>query len=233
MLAEGITRVELDWKGFSVELPGPPPFVGFQRAAALLAQAADALPLFRKGHVTRPPSRLIAVLVAIPGALAILVAGLAIKNAQPPLETMAIVVGLACGLFVASLATLAGARVLRGRSSSLERIKNVAVISAVFFPAGGSWFACWANRAFDTSPAVNHSTRITSLAVRKNGRTSHAVVASWRQDVETESLTLSPALVAEATPGRGVVVTTHKGRFGWEWVESFRLAETTRATQTQ
>ena len=36
-------------------------------------------------------------------------------------------------------------------------------------------------------------------------------------------LDVSAAFASNATKGRGIVVATHAGKLGWEWVDTFRL----------
>jgi hypothetical protein len=228
LLASGAARVQLDDAGLSVVLLGPPPYVErFEHAAAQLAPAAAGLPLFRAGHVTKTPSPVaLAVTFGIANSIAIVASVFALAGATVPLGSGATVVGGGGGVALWIVATLVAARVLRGRSTSLAQIAIFAFVTLFLVPASTYGAVCWVNAALDTSPAVEHPVTVTrAWATRSKSSVYHHVeVASWRQGEATEELSVSPLLASEATKGRRIVVTTHAGRLGWEWVETYRLA---------
>jgi hypothetical protein len=49
-------------------------------------------------------------------------------------------------------------------------------------------------------------------------------VASWRPNEAIISLDVSSTFAQKASVGHVIVVTTHSGKLGWEWVDTFRLA---------
>jgi len=228
LLASGAARVQLDAEGLSAVLVGPPPYADrFERAAATLAQAAAALPQFQAGNVPRARSPLlfVAALLAVT-ALITVVPVFALTSAAPSLDGSSTLVGIGGGLALWVLVTLAAARGLRGRSTSLAEIVFVAVVALFLVPPSTYWAVCWANRELDTSPAVDHRTRITRSWTTRNKSSYgyHVEVTSWRPGHATEELGVPSSFAAGATEGRGLVVTTHAGRLGWEWVDSFHLA---------
>ncbi len=220
LFASGVDSVRLDATGVSAVLVGPPPYAErFDRAAATLAQAAGALPRLGPGRAARSPVASAVVFVGVSTVVAVAIVLFpvyAIIHADPPIDASATVAAVGCGVALWILATLGAARVVRGRTTSLAKVVAFAATSLFVFPPGGYWAVCWANRALDTSPAVDHATTVT----RSHGY--HFEVASWRPGHAPVELTQS--LAVPVTIGRRLVVTTHAGKLGWEWVDGYRPA---------
>jgi len=99
-----------------------------------------------------------------------------------------------------------------------------------FAPTWMSFFAVGANVWFDRSPAVLHGSRYVGHTYTSKGRGSFRL-ASWRKPGAEErivgnspavSVALGSALAGNAAVGTPVVVTTHAGALGWEWVALVR-----------
>lgn len=79
------------------------------------------------------------------------------------------------------------------------------------------------NVLLDNSPPLPHATRFLGLGSRHKGP-SQARFASWREPGGEERVTCSAWRMDRFCYGRepnsAVVVTTRRGTFGWEWIES-------------
>jgi hypothetical protein len=227
------TRVELDPAGLSAVSPvrgGAIDVATFESTAAQLAQAAAALPLFDAGRVTKARSQvgvvvtMVVLFLAWPFAMGLMGRG--------PIDRGATLVGLAGGLALWAVLTFALAMVVRGKSDSLRRLGMLAGPSLLCIPMTTYGAVVWANRELDTSPPVDHPTTVQRMWTSRPKNTTyyHLDVASWRPGEVTQSLNVSPAFYSRSKQGMGIVVTTHAGKLGWEWVDTFRLTprETTR-----
>jgi hypothetical protein len=110
---------------------------------------------------------------------------------------------------------------------SLRRVALLSLAGLLVGPFGAYRGACWVNRGLDASPAVDHPTRITRTwsTRRKNVTSYHMEVASWREGEQAVAIDIAPSFANQARTGLGIVVTTHAGKLGWEWIESFRLTK--------
>jgi hypothetical protein len=225
MLDAGITRVELDPTGLSAVCiaRGGVDVATFERTAAQLARAATALPLFTAGHVTKPRNQLGPILTMAGLCMAWPVALVFLK--RMPLDGSATLVGIGAGLGLWVLFAIALVRVVRGKSDSLRRAGLMGLPTLFLIPMATLSALVWANRELDTSPLVDHPTTITrTWSTRQKSTTYyHLDVASWRPGERVQSLNVSPAFYSRSKLGSGIVVTTHAGKLGWEWVDSFRL----------
>ncbi len=90
------------------------------------------------------------------------------------------------------------------------------------------------NRALDTAPGIEHASTITrAWSTRSKSSTYyHLAVASWRPGEQTVELNVSSTFYNGASVGRGILVTTHAGKLGWEWVDTFRWAPKASATSS-
>jgi hypothetical protein len=83
------------------------------------------------------------------------------------------------------------------------------------------------NVLLDRSLAVPHPTRFLGFASRQKGPTQ-ARFASWRDAAGEERISCSPlrstTFCSGLEPQRSVIVTTHRGALGWEWIESIEPA---------
>lgn len=84
-----------------------------------------------------------------------------------------------------------------------------------------------ANVFLDRSLPVRHTTRFLGFSSRQKGPTQARFV-SWREAGSEERVTCSALRSATfcsgLEPQRAVVVTTHRGALGWEWIEAIEPA---------
>jgi hypothetical protein len=228
LLASGASRIQLDPEGLSAVrvLRRGTPFgaADLDRTAALLAEAASAMPLFKAGQAMKPRSPLTGVLGLVFGAMAMpIMLGLA---GHAPLDVAAKTTGIGGGFALWALVVAALVVTLRGRSDSLRRIALLSFAALFAVPAGVYAGLVGANRGLDASPAVDHPTTVTQVWTSRGKNTTyfHVAVASWRPEERTVSLDVSQGFYSKVKAGSRMVVTTHEGRLGWEWVDTFRVA---------
>jgi hypothetical protein len=222
LLAEADT-VELDPEGISVVVPGKGDVAGFEQAAAALAAIAGAMPTFTPGRAAKPRSQvLLNVSIVIAGLAFPIVLGL---GGEAPLDASAPRVGFGIGgvlwLALMMLATAA----LKGHADALRRLIKLGVATLFFVPVATCSALIQANHRLDASPGSAHATTVThAWASRmRSGREEHYVdLASWRKGQERITLPVSSSFAAKVRDGSGVVVTTHRGKLGWEWVAGIR-----------
>ncbi len=218
-------KVELDPAGLSATFKEQAPTpASFENAAALVASAAAALPLFDKGQAARPTSNNavgLGLLLAILSSPFTIVAGVA-----APVEGSSTAAAARWALLVWALSLVFIARAARGRPDGLRRVVMLGALTlfGLAAPLFGGLLQC--NIRLDGSPRVEHATTVLGAWDSENrwGTKSHSVeVAGWRRGQAPQTLSCSPGLVAKATKGAPAVVTTHSGRLGWEWVSGVRL----------
>lgn len=220
-------RVVLGPKGLSAErsiTPKKPEDFEVERTIERLGTIAAGLPVFKAGRADKQPWLFEVVLII---ALAVGVIGISVLTAQfaGPLGNEALIAGFGGGFLLWLLVSLGAVALLRGHANSLRRIGMFAGIALVLIPWGTYETLCWGNRMWDTSPGTGHATKVvrTWTTQRKGRSYYHLEVAAWRPGEVVLPLGVSATFAGKATVGRGIIVTTHEGRFGWEWVESFRL----------
>jgi hypothetical protein len=228
LLQAGSTRIELGPTGLSAVIV----FTlrqrvisreGFEKSTALLAQAAATLPLFKAGQVGKRRAAWPPVVALMLGATSpVLFLGIA---GNAPIDHTPRRIGILGGLALWALLTLLLGRLMRGRSDSLRRVALFSFGLLIAVPFGLYGAIAWTNRSLDTSPAVDHTTTITRVwsERHKNSTSFYVEVASWRPGEETVQLSVSSTFASNANPGLGIVVTTHAGHLGWEWVDTFHL----------
>lgn len=128
----------------------------------------------------------------------------------------------ALGVFV-----IAAVSMLKGRSSSHRELIRVLLLAAPGLPLAGFGGLMVLNGYLDSSPVTYHHALV--IGVRKthakNSTDYYLLVRSWRRGRRTEELSVSDATFQRAKVGRStLVVGTHAGRYGIEWIASFRLA---------
>jgi hypothetical protein len=226
MLDDGARRLVLGPKGLYAECTIPAgrlPGFGVDETMARLGEIAAALPLYQTGQADKPHWLYESALttLTIVAVISIIVLGV-----RAPLDGTAKLVGIGSGLVLCALVTLAGIKLLRGRSDSLSRISSLVVTSLIVLPWGSYEGFCWANQKLDKSPGIDYPTRIvrTWTTTRKSSTYYHIEVAPLRRGGPAVSLNVSAAFAEKAAVGRGIVVTTHEGKLGWEWLDSFYLA---------
>jgi len=225
LLDSGVRRVVLDPTGLYAERAvraREEPGDGIDRDMALLADVAAALPAFKAGQADKPHWRF-EIIVFV--AAVIFTIMLLPFRVPAPLGDSVLYAGIGGGLALWALAMTGVVRFLRGRSDSLRRIGAVFIATLGLLPWGTYEALCGANRTLDPSPAIGHPTSIVRVwtSRSKSNTYFHVDVASWRPDEAIVSLNVSSAFAQRAAVGRKIVVTTHAGKFGWEWVDTFRL----------
>jgi hypothetical protein len=227
LLDSGVRSVVLGPKGLSTERPvhsAQGPGYLLDRTMELLADIAAALPLFKTGRADKPRWLFEAV-----GAIGLFAAtiGLIALSVPSPLGHNAMLVGFGSGLALWAMLMPLTFKLLRGRSDSLRRIATVAVTTLFLLPFASFEILCWANRSYDKSPGIDNPSKIVrAWTTRPKSRTYyHIELAPLRRGEVEVSLDVSETFFKKATVGRNIVVTTHAGRFGWEWVESFYLTK--------
>jgi hypothetical protein len=227
LLAAGEARVELDPEGLTSvhnldAARTPIAEADLDRITALLSEAASALPLFLAGRA-RPR--------ALHGAVeaGAIVAGLALFCAMQwlgpaaPIDPEARLLGLGGGLAIALLVVPAIGLAVRGRWDSASRFVCFSITALLVLPMGLYTGLCCANELLDDSPPVRHTARVVHVRVGK-GPTTYVELASWRADGRSADLTTTYDVSNPAEKTGKMTVTTRAGRFGWEWVVSFRPA---------
>ena len=137
----------------------------------------------------------------------------------------ALLIGLGGGLVLWALVVLGLARLFRGKSGRDAAPARLRVRGPARRPHGAYAALVRANRALDDSPAVDHATRITRVyTTQGKGNVFHHVeVAPWRRGEATVTFVVESWFATKAAAGKKIVVTTHAGRFGWEWWDDYRL----------
>jgi hypothetical protein len=118
------------------------------------------------------------------------------------------------------------AMLLRGTSTS-HHAWGALMIGALFlFPVGSVGATALTNGLADDSAPVVHNALVVEKYTSKSKNTTkyHVRVASWRNAGDTESFQISSTEYDAVTPHQShLVVTTHPGAFGIEWLKSKRI----------
>jgi hypothetical protein len=227
LIREGVTRVQLDPSGLSadraVRSAADMSAASFEHTAALLAEAASALPVFTAGRAAKARSALTGVLAMVGAGMIMPV--LMIAAGKSPIDPGAKQLGAAGGLGLWLLIVVGLVVTLSGRSTSLRRVALSSLAALLIVPVGFYSALCWTNRELDESPRVDHATTVTRVWTSRGKNTTyyHVDVASWRADMGTITLDVSSSFANGAQKGSKIVVSTHAGKLGWEWVEAFKL----------
>lgn len=139
-------------------------------------------------------------------------------------ELAAWVVGVLAALGPAF--ALLSAVLLRGTSSSHRAWAGLMTAGLFALPLGTIGTVRLLNATLDRSAAVEHEAVMTGKTTRKTkNRTNYYLQCrSWRADADTEEFDVTQFEYDRAVPGRAkVVVTTHAGWCGIEWVRGKRL----------
>lgn len=116
---------------------------------------------------------------------------------------------------------------LRGRSSSHRELMRVALLALPGLPLLGFGGLMVLNGYLDTSGASYHQALVLGArrARSKDSTDYYLLLKSWRPGHRTEELTVSDATYRRVRVGRSMlIVTTHPGRYGFEWIEHYRVA---------
>ena len=116
---------------------------------------------------------------------------------------------------------LALAAALRGRSNAHREFFTAAVIALIGIPMGGWGAAMLVNERLDASASVAHPSQVLGKHAT-HGKHDHYYVdlKSWRPGRHIEQIEVSSGIYGRVQDRQPVVVRTHSGRLGFEWVES-------------
>jgi len=117
---------------------------------------------------------------------------------------------------------------LKGRSSSHRELIRVVLLALPGLPLAGFGGLMVLNGYLDSSPVTYH--RALVIAARKtrakNSTDYYLLVRSWRRGRKSEELSVSDGTYQQAKVGRSaLIVGTHPGRYGFEWIASYRLVD--------
>jgi hypothetical protein len=191
-----------------------------------LGEIADGLPLLP------PPSSMAALGSAIKvvigmGALLGWLWLMAQIYTEAPLDARALPLSVAAGVMVWAVCMSAAVPLLRGRANSLHLVTSLGVVSLALLCGTSVLAGRWINQAYDTSPALDHSTRIADkwrTTHKKSNRIDfHIDLAPWKSGGANVTLDVTEDFSENATVGSAMVVTTHVGKLGWEWIEKYEL----------
>lgn len=114
---------------------------------------------------------------------------------------------------------------VKGRSKSHVWLIIISFISLTAFPAMGAGILVFMNGALDNAPAETYTVSV----IRKYDTRSdnsihyHIVTESWRGYSE-EDISVNRTVYRATKPNQTIMkITTHTGRFGYEWMEDYRL----------
>lgn len=125
-----------------------------------------------------------------------------------------------------ALFVFAAMMMLKGRSSSHRELIRAVVLAVPGFPLIGFGGAVVLNGYLDTSTVTYHHALVTGARKNraKNSTDYYLLVRSWRRGHTTEKLAVADSIYERAKLGRSVlVVGTHRGYYGFEWLASCRL----------
>ena len=114
---------------------------------------------------------------------------------------------------------------VKGRAKSHIELIIILIISITGFPLLGAGTLVFLNGALDYYPPENHSVLVTRKYTSRSDKSTyyHLVTQSWRNR-SGEDFKVQRAMYNAAVPNESVLdVVTHRGRFGYEWVEKFRI----------
>jgi hypothetical protein len=121
---------------------------------------------------------------------------------------------------------------LKGRSRSHREFIIVAMIVLSGIPLSGAGARMFFNGYLDISEPATYTVETVSKYVsRSDDSTSyHLLLSSWRSAGDTEKLSVSSSEFDSVVPGQTrVAVTTKAGRYGYEWVSSYRIVDVMKA----
>jgi hypothetical protein len=115
------------------------------------------------------------------------------------------------------------ALLLKGTSTSHYKWGGLMLSALLLFPAGSMGTVALVNGALDSSQPVTHNAVIVEkYTTRSKSKTKyHVRVASWRTPGETLSYQISSSEYGGVVTGQSqMIVTTHEGALGMEWLKS-------------
>lgn len=123
------------------------------------------------------------------------------------------------------------ARMVKGRASSHKDVISIFFISLLTFPLAGFGSELFLNGRLDSATATAHTVGVSGKYTTrsKNGTNYHMALDSWRTAGETEDLNIARSLYERIVPGRTLTtVITKPGRFSFEWVVGYHVAQGAR-----
>jgi hypothetical protein len=133
-----------------------------------------------------------------------------------PLDTLPYWICLAAG----AASALGAWRFSKPPSDARQRQVRLGVIC--WLPCLAIGVGLGSNRLLDSTPGVAHDAFIVRYDAAQKGP-PHLRLSSWREAQSEERLTCTSSrredICPSLRPGAPVVVTTHEGALGWEWVE--------------
>jgi hypothetical protein len=117
-------------------------------------------------------------------------------------------------------------KMLKGRSTSHREFIAVLFLSLFAFPVSVGGGEIFLNGALDKSESKYHQEMIVKkyYTKSKNSYGYHILMQSWRENREIENLKITNSTYRRVTPGKSQIeIYTKKGRFGFEWIEDYRI----------
>ncbi|HYF49772.1 MAG TPA: hypothetical protein VEJ63_10225, partial [Planctomycetota bacterium] len=188
LLQCGFKHVEFGKDGVKVQMSGSNSALifdaeRFNEAAGALALMGDHLPRYEQVEtnaptLTRPILVTIGSIVALVGLL--IFTGIASDN-YPPLDWGPWTVGWACGAGAWLLWLPLCGRLVRGRSNAMRHFIISMLLMTIALPTGGAGTVVFLNGYLDSSPQVQHQTRVVRqwTTRSKNSTNYHTEVAGW------------------------------------------------------
>lgn len=115
---------------------------------------------------------------------------------------------------------------LHGHSRSHDHWIGIATASLLALPLGTLGGLGWYNGKMGAKDSIEHQALIVDKqATTRKGRTTYTVyVRDWRRPDDTLSFRVESGAYAQASVGQSkVLIVTHDGRIGIEWLQGYRL----------
>jgi hypothetical protein len=199
-------------------------------AAAVLGRLADAAPRFAASEVKvmSPYRWQLGMLLIAPLFGGMFLAGLMGAMLHPTVDGAHRVTAVFAAGGAAWVAyVLALSWVLHGRSYAFRVVGFGAVFALLGVPAAGGVGALMLNQKLDDGPTQTFAAVVRAKTCHKGNCSLH--VTSWRDPNETTQLSAGSAY-KNLQIGDTLHVTSHPGRFGWEWVTLDSADRTATAT---
>jgi hypothetical protein len=227
LLSVGVREVVLDRMGLYVHLKfesvdGDGPAI--RNALPKLAEIASLLPVFASRKFARRPHYYFEY---VAGAIAVgIFLFLVNERITLPLGEAIKVWSGGIGLTLATAVTGLARHTLRGTSVALRRISSIGIFAVILCPLGSYWLLAYFNQVHDTSTAVHQRSTVARAwtSTHKSSTHYHIEVRPWHPAQAGVELVVSEGFSRFAAPGTTIEVTTHLGRLGFEWIESYRIA---------
>jgi len=161
------------------------------------------------------------VLVAYAGTIVSLIGHVPVHESDLLVRALPVfLLGFPLFLFVAGL-------LVRGTSRSHYSWRGLLIGGFLLFPVGSIGTISGLNTVLDQSDEEVHDMRIIRkyTTKSKNSTSYHVECESWRDPVGTESFKISSSEYTGVQEGQSrLLVATHSGGLGFEWVKNHRIA---------